>query len=177
MTTAKDGGGFTKGIMIHQYGGPEELRWEDIPLAAPGPNEVRIRHHAIGMNLMEVGLRTGHYPGPSLPFVPGVEAAGVVEALGRDVTDLKIGDRIAYNGVPVGSYCARRNFPADRTVPLPDFIDDETAAAAMVKGMTAEYMLRRSYAVQAGDKVLIHAAAGATGMMCATRASSWRRSI
>ncbi|MEM7465810.1 MAG: quinone oxidoreductase [Pseudomonadota bacterium] len=153
-------------IVLHGFGGPEELRWESIDLPAPAPGEVQLRHGAVGMNLMEVGLRVGGYPGPELPFVPGVEGAGVVVALGDGVDDLKVGDRVGYAAVPVGSYCEVRNFPADRTFPLPEHIDDRTAAACMVKGMTAEYMLKRCYAVKPGDKVLIHAAAGATGMMC-----------
>lgn len=154
------------GIVLHDFGGPEALQWESVELDPPGPGEIQIQHHAVGMNLMEVGLRVGGYPGPELPFIPGVEAAGVVSAIGEGVINCKVGDRVGYAGVPVGSYCEARNFPADRVFPLPDHISDEVAAASMVKGMTAEYMLRRSYDVKAGDKVLIHAAAGATGIMC-----------
>ena len=154
------------GIVLHEFGGPEVLKWEAMELDPPAAGEIRIAHRAIGMNLMEVGLRVGGYPGPDLPFIPGVEAAGVVTLVGDNVDEFKVGDRVGYAGIPVGSYCEERNFPAERAVPLPDFIDDKTAAACMVKGMTAEYMLRRSYDVKAGDKVLIHAAAGATGIMC-----------
>ena len=156
----------TMGIVLHEFGGPDALRWESIELGNPGAGEVQIDHHAIGMNLMEVGLRVGGYPGPDLPFIPGVEAAGIVTHIGNGVSEFKVGDRVGYAGIPVGSYCEARNFPAERLIPLPDFIDDQTAAACMVKGMTAEYMLRRSYDVKTGDKVLIHAAAGATGIMC-----------
>ena len=151
---------------IHEFGGPEQLRWEPIDLADPGPGEVRIRHVAVGMNMMEIGLRQGAYPGPPLPFVPGVEAAGVVDALGPGVDDLKVGARVGYTGLPIGSYAEMRNFPANRVFTLPAEIGDETAAACMTKGMTAEFMLRRSYPVANGTRVLVHAAAGATGLMC-----------
>ncbi len=152
--------------VIHAFGGPEQLCWESIEVPPPGPGEVRVRHRAVGMNMMEIGLREGAYPGPTLPFVPGVEAAAVVEALGEGVHDVAVGARVGYTGLPVGSYCEVRNFPAARLFPIPDAIDDETAAACMTKGMTAEFMLRRSYPVGSATRVLIHAAAGATGIMC-----------
>ena len=156
----------TMAHVIHEFGGAEQLRWEEITLADLQANEVRLRQHAVGMNMMEIGLRIGAYPGPPLPFVPGVEAAAVVEAIGSEVKNVTVGDRVGYAGVPIGSYCEARNFPADRLFPLPDGISDKTAAASMVKGMTAEFMLRKSYAVKDRSKVLIHAAAGATGLMC-----------
>tara|TARA_Y100000588_G_scaffold196568_1_gene210616 strand:+ start:405 stop:1376 length:972 start_codon:yes stop_codon:yes gene_type:complete len=152
--------------VIYEFGGVEQLRWEEITLADLQPNEVRLRQHAVGMNMMEIGLRIGAYPGPPLPFVPGVEAAGVIEAIGSEVNNVAVGDRVGYVGVPIGSYCETRNFPADRLFPLPDGISDKVAAASMVKGMTAEFMLRQSYAVKDRSRVLIHAAAGATGLMC-----------
>lgn len=151
---------------IHAFGDADQLCWEALALAPPAPTEVRLRQTAVGMNMMEIGLRIGAYPGPPLPFVPGVEAAGVVESVGADVTEFQVGDRVGYAGPPIGSYCEARNYPADRLFPLPDGISDRVAAAAMVKGMTAEFMLRRTFAVGRGTRVLIHAAAGATGLMC-----------
>jgi NADPH2:quinone reductase len=156
----------TMAHIIHEFGDADQLRWEAITLPDPQPNEVRIRQIAVGMNMMEIGLRIGAYPGPPLPFIPGVEAAAVVEAVGSEVKDIAVGDRVGYAGLPIGSYCEARNFPAERLFPLPDDISDKTAAASMVKGMTAEFMLRRSYPVGNGSRVLIHAAAGATGLMC-----------
>lgn len=156
----------TKAIVIHKFGGPDELRWEDVEVPDLQPHEVRLRHLAVGMNMMEIGLRIGAYPGPELPFIPGVEAAAVVEAIGSEVRGLKVGNRVGYTGLPLGSYSEVRNFPADRVFPLPADIGDEIAAACMTKGMTAEFMLRRSYPVGDGTRVLIHAAAGATGLMC-----------
>lgn len=156
----------THAFRIHKFGGPEVLSWESIELPEPKPGQVRLKHTAIGMNLMEIGLRQGAYPGPPLPFVPGVEAAAVVEALGSGVTTVKVGDRVGYAGTPVGSYAERRNFPAERLFPIPDDIPDHIAAAVMVKGMTAEYLLRRSYPVRKGETMVIHAAAGGTGLLC-----------
>jgi NADPH:quinone reductase len=156
----------TKAQVIHKYGGPEELQWEDIEVAEPGPGEVRIRHTAIGMNMMEIGLRMGTYPGPALPFVPGVEAAGVIEVIGDGISEFKPGDRIGYAGPPVGSYAESRIYPASRLIPLPDDIDDATAAAGMIKGITAESLLTRTVQLKPNSRVLIHAAAGATGSMC-----------
>ena len=156
----------TMAHIIHEFGDADQLVWEKITLSDPEPDEVRLRQTAIGMNMMEIGLRIGAYPGPPLPFVPGVEAAAVVEAVGSNVKEIAVGDRVGYAGPPIGSYCEMRNYPADRLFPLPDEISDKTAAACMVKGMTAEFMLRRSYPVGDASRVLIHAAAGATGLMC-----------
>ena len=156
----------THAIVIHEFGGPEVLSWEEIDVADCQGTEVRLRHLAIGMNMMEIGLRIGAYPGPPLPFVPGVEAIGIVEQVGPDVSEFKVGDRVGYISPPVGSYAEERVYPEHRLFPVPDDIDDKTAAACMVKGMTAEFMLKRSYKVGPGSKVLIHAAAGATGIMC-----------
>lgn len=156
----------TMAHVLHKFGGPEQLCWEVVELSDPAPHEVRLRHTTVGMNMMEIGLRIGAYPGPELPFIPGVEAAGIVEAVGDEVHDVEIGARYGYTGLPIGSYCEARNYPADRIFPLPDDISDIQAAACMTKGMTAEFMLRRSYAVGDATRVLIHAAAGATGLMC-----------
>lgn len=156
----------TMAHVIHEFGDAEKLVWEKIAISDPEPNEVRLRQTVVGMNMMEIGLRIGAYPGPPLPFVPGVEAAAVVEAVGSDVQEVAVGDRVGYAGPPIGSYCNERNYPADRLFPLPTEISDKSAAACMVKGMTAEFMLRRSYPVGDTSRVLIHAAAGATGLMC-----------
>lgn len=152
-------------IRIHELGGPEVLRWEPVEVGEPGPGEVRIRHAAIGLNYIDVYFRTGLYPGPELPFVPGMEAAGVVEAAGDGVTDLAAGDRVAYASGPLGSYAEVRLMPAARVVPLPDDVDERTAAAMMLKGMTACYLLERTHPVRAGDTVLFHAAAGGVGLI------------
>jgi NADPH2:quinone reductase len=153
-------------IRIHQTGGPEVLRWEEITLADPAPSEARIRHHAVGLNFLDIYHRTGLYPVP-LPSGIGMEGAGVVEAVGSAVSDLKPGDRVAYTGGPIGAYAEARNIPADRLVKLPDAIGFDTGAAMMLKGLTAQYLLRRTYRVQAGDTILVHAAAGGVGLiMC-----------
>jgi NADPH2:quinone reductase len=149
-------------VRIHETGGPEVLRVEEAEVPAPGAGEVRIRQTAIGVNFTDTYNRTGLYK-QKLPIVLGHEAAGVVEAVGEGVQGLKEGDRVAYAGGPIGAYAAKRNYPAERLVPLPDWIDDRTAASLLLKGMTAEYLLRRTFPVQKGDWVLIHAAAGATG--------------
>lgn len=150
-------------IRVHEHGGPEVLRWEAVEVPAPGPGEVRIRHTAVGLNFIDVYYRTGLYPAPSLPFVPGAEGAGVVEETGPGVTEFKPGDRVAYAGTGLGSYAEARVIVADRLVKLPDGIDDTTAAAMMLKGMTAQYLLRRTFRVEAGNTILIHAAAGGVG--------------
>jgi NADPH2:quinone reductase len=156
----------TRAIRIHETGGPEVLRLEEIDVPAPGKGEVLIRHTAIGVNFTDTYNRTGLYKQP-LPLVLGHEAAGIVEALGEEVQGLKEGDRVAYAGGPIGSYAQARLYPAERLVPLPDWIDDQTAASLLLKGMTAEYLLRRTFPVQKGDWIVVHAAAGATGgIMC-----------
>jgi NADPH2:quinone reductase len=155
---------FTQAIRIHRFGGPEVLQWEEIPLPPPAPGEVTIRQTAIGLNFIDTYHRSGLYP-LTLPAVIGTEAAGVVEALGPDVTGVAVGDRVAYAGLPPGAYAARRNWLADRLVKLPPGIADEVAASVMLKGLTAWYLLRRSYRVQAGDTLLLYAAAGGTGTL------------
>ena len=154
----------TNAIRIHQPGGPEVLSWEETEVPAPAAGQVLVRHTAIGLNFIDVYHRTGLYPAP-LPFIPGLEGAGVVEALGDGVAELKVGDRVAYASPPLGAYAEARVIPADRLVKLPESIDDRTAAAMMLQGMTAQYLLRRTYRVHPGDTILIHAAAGGVGLL------------
>ena len=154
----------SKAIVVHELGGPEVLKWEEVPDAAPGPGQARVRHTAIGVNFVDVYFRNGTYKAPAVPFVPGHEAAGVVEAIGPDVTEVAVGDRVAYSFVQ-GSYAETRNLPAARLVPLPDDIDDRTAAAIMLKGMSAQYLLLRAGRVKRGDTILFHAAAGGVGLL------------
>lgn len=155
----------TKAIRIHAPGGPEALSYDDIELAAPGEGEVQLRQTAIGLNYIDVYHRTGLYPVPALPAVIGLEGAGVVEALGPGVTELAVGDRVAYANPPLGAYAQARNMPAERLIKIPEGISDEQAAAIMLQGMTVEYLIRRTYNVKAGDTVLFHAAAGGVGLM------------
>ena len=154
----------THAIRFHQTGGPEVLRWEEIPLPDLQPNEARVRHHAVGLNFIDIYHRIGMYP-LTLPSGIGLEGAGVVEAVGGAVSELAVGDRVAYAGGPLGAYAEVRNIPADRLVRLPDAIDFKQAASMMLKGMTAQYLLRRTYRVQPGDHILIHAAAGGVGLI------------
>lgn len=155
----------TNAIVIHQPGGAEALRWESVDVAAPGPGQVRIVQHAAGLNYIDVYHRTGAYPQP-LPFIPGVEGAGVIEAVGDGVSGFAIGDRVAYAG-PIGGYADVRLIDADRLVQLPSEIGFDQAAAMMLQGMTAHMLLRSVYAVKAGDTILVHAAAGGVGLiMC-----------
>ncbi len=157
----------TKGIRIHETGGPEKLLYEDVDVGAPGQGEIRIRHSAIGLNFIDCYQRSGLYPLPGLPLILGAEGAGVVEELGAGVTDLAIGQRVAYAGGQIGSYTEERTMSADVVVPVPDSIDDQTAAAMMLKGMTVYMLLHRCYTVQPGNTVLVHAAAGGVGtIMC-----------
>ena len=162
-----------KAIHIHEYGGPEVLRWEEVEVGDPGPGQLRVRHAAVGLNYIDVYHRTGLYPLPSLPWTLGMEGAGKVEAVGEGVTEFKVGDRVAYASPPVGAYAEVRLMPADRVVALPDAIGDQTAAAMMLQGMTAQYLLRRTYRVQPGDTILLHAAAGGVGLI----ASQWARHL
>ncbi len=155
----------TNAIRIHEYGGPEQMRWEAVELAPPAPGEVQIRHQAVGLNYIDVYHRTGIYPTPPLPCTLGMEAAGIVEAVGADVNDFQPGDRVAYATPPLGAYAEARNLAAGRVVGLPECIDFEQAAAMMLQGMTAEYLLRRTYPVRAGETVLYHAAAGGVGLI------------
>ncbi len=160
-------------IVVSQVGGPEVLQWSQQDPGEPGPGEVLVRHTAIGLNFIDVYHRTGLYP-LELPFTPGVEGAGVVEEVGPDVDDLRVGDRVAYTGNgPVGSYREGRVLPRSRLFAVPDSIDDDTAAAIMLKGCTVEYLVRRTYPVKSGDWVLLHAAAGGVGLL----ASQWLKAL
>lgn len=152
-------------IQVRRPGGPEELVWGEVEVGEPGPGQVRLRQTAVGLNFIDVYHRTGLYP-QKAPFIPGVEGAGVIEAIGPNVTELSIGDRVAYAG-PIGGYSEVRLIAADRLVRLPDDISDEQAAAMMLQGMTVHMLLRKVYSVQAGDVILVHAAAGGVGLiMC-----------
>ena len=152
-------------VRVHKVGGPEVLTYEDVPVPAPGPGQIKIRNHACGVNFIDTYFRMGMYPSPvGLPFVSGNEGAGEVIALGPGVTDSKVGDRVGYVA-GLGGYAAERVLPADRAVKLPDSISYEQAAAMMLKGLTVQYLLRRTYRVAKGDNVLIHAAAGGVGLI------------
>ncbi len=159
-------------IRIHRTGGPEVMCWEEIEVADPAPGEALVRHQAVGLNYIDIYHRNGLYP-LQLPNGLGLEAAGVVEAVGAGVNDLRPGDRVAYAGGPVGAYSQLRCLPADRLLKLPDSIDAGTAAAMMLQGLTSAYLLRRTYRVQAGDFVLIHAAAGGVGLI----ACQWAKAL
>jgi len=162
----------TSAIRVHRFGGPEVLTWEPIPLPAPAAGEVTLRQTAVGLNFIDTYHRSGLYP-MSLPAGIGAEAAGVVEALGPGTTGVAVGDRVAYVGLPPGAYAERRNWPVERLVKLPAGIAAEIAAGAMLKGLTAWYLLRRSYRVQPGDPILLYAAAGGTG----TLVSQWAAAL
>ncbi len=159
-------------IRIRQTGGPEVLCWEDVEVPPPAAGEARVRHHAVGLNFIDTYHRSGLYPLP-LPSGLGMEGAGVVEAVGDGVGEVKVGDRVAYAGGPVGAYAESRNIPAHRLLRLPETISFETAAAMMLQGLTAAYLLRRTYRVQPGDAVLIHAAAGGVGLI----ACQWAKAL
>jgi NADPH2:quinone reductase len=152
----------THAVRIHSYGGPEVLRWETIEVPEPGPGQVRIRHTAIGLNFIDTYERTGLYP-LALPAVLGREAAGIVEAIGARVSQLKVGDRVAYAFNSSGAYSEARVLPAERLVRIPDGVDDREAAALMLKGMTAQMLLRQVYRVRKGNTLLVHAAVGGVG--------------
>jgi NADPH2:quinone reductase len=156
-------------VRIHEYGGPEVLRYEDVPIGSPGPGEVLVRHRAIGLNFADIHTREGRYPVDSLPHAIGGEACGVIDEVGEGVDYVKIGDRVAYStgghALPRGTYTEARVLSADRLIVLPDEIGDETAAAMVTKGLTAQYLLKDVYPVKRGDTVLIHAAAGGVGLI------------
>jgi NADPH2:quinone reductase len=160
-------------IRIHGYGGPEVLSWDEVEVGEPGPGEVRIRHTAIGVNFIDTYHRTGLYPLPSLPAILGREAAGEVDAVGSGVSEFGVGDRVAYPQHNGGSYVEAANVPAAAIVPLPDSISDEQAAAVMLKGLTAQYLLRGTFRVEAGQTILFHAAAGGVGSL----ACQWARQL
>lgn len=152
-------------IRVHEPGGPGQMQWESVETPAPQAGEALVRHTAVGLNYIDVYHRTGLYPLDDRPFGVGVEAAGVVEAVGDGVTRVAPGDRVAYVALPPGAYAEERVVAADRLVRLPESIDDRTAAGMMLQGMTAQYLLRRTYPVRAGDTILIHAAAGGVGLI------------
>lgn len=157
----------TKAIRIHAHGGPEVMRWEDVPTPEPGPGEALVRHTAVGLNYIDVYFRTGLYKAPTLPAIIGMEGAGTVIAVGAGVSTVAVGDRVAYATAPIGAYATERVIASDRLVRIPDGIDDRTASAMMLQGMTAQYLLRRTYRVQKGDTIVVHAAAGGVGLiMC-----------
>ena len=153
----------TKAIRIYETGGPEVMRWEDVDPGKPEPGEALVRHEAVGLNFIDVYHRTGLYPLPALPATPGMEGSGIVEAIGEGVTEVAIGDRVAYAGIPPGAYAEVRRIPAHRLVQLPEKISFQQGAAMMLQGMTARYLLRGCYDVKKGDTILIHAAAGGVG--------------
>jgi len=161
-----------KAIRFHKTGGPEVLQLDEVAVGDPGPGQARVRHTAIGVNFLDTYQRSGLYP-IQLPSGAGNEGAGVVEAVGAGVTLVKAGDRVAYTGAPSGSYCDARLYPADRLVKTPEGISDEQAASIMLKGMTAHYLIHRTYAVKRGDTVLFHAAAGGVGLI----ACQWLKAL
>ena len=158
-------------IRVHQAGGPEVLQWDEIEVGDPGPGQIRLHQEAAGLNFIDVYHRTGLYK-QELPFTPGVEGAGVVEAVGPDVDDVKVGDRVAYAGPP-GGYAEERLIAADKLVKLPDSISFEQAAAMMLQGLTVHMLLRGVYPVKAGDTILVHAAAGGVGLI----ACQWAKAL
>jgi NADPH2:quinone reductase len=162
----------THAIRLHKNGGPEVLSWEEVLVPAPAAGEATVQHAAVGLNYIDTYHRTGLYP-LALPSGIGLEGAGIVTAIGEGVTELRVGDRVAYAGGPVGAYAEVRNIPAHRLLKLPDGIDFRTAAAMMLQGLTTAYLLRRTYRVQPGDAVLIHAAAGGVGLI----ACQWAKAL
>jgi NADPH2:quinone reductase len=162
----------TSAIRIHTHGGPEVMVWESVPTSEPNPGEVLVRHTAVGLNYIDVYFRTGMYKSPTMPATLGMEAAGVVTAVGEGVTDLAVGDRIAYATGPIGAYTTNRSIAANRVVKIPDGISDQTAGAMMLQGLTAQYLLRRTYRVMAGDTIVVHAAAGGVGLILCQWAKS-----
>ena len=154
----------THAIRIHEHGGPEVMKWEAVEVGAPAAKEIRVRHTAVGLNYIDTYHRTGLYK-IALPSVIGREGAGVVDAVGSEVTELKVGDRVAYASAPIGSYSEMRLVAADRVVKIPASVTDQQAASMMLKGMTAQYLIRRTYPIKPGDTILFHAAAGGVGLI------------
>lgn len=163
----------THAFRFYQTGGPEVLKWEDVPLAKPGPGEVQLRHTAVGLNFTDIYSRAGVYAPPAFPSGIGLEGAGVVVEVGPGVKEFKPGQRVAYGTGPLGAYAEARNLPAHRLVALPKGISDQQAAAMMLKGLTAQYLLRRTYKVKKGDTILFHAAAGGVGLI----ACQWAKAL
>ena len=154
-----------KAIRIHETGGPEVLAWDDVEVGDPRPGEARVRHTAVGLNFIDCYFRSGTYPPPALPLVLGFEGAGVVEAVGAGVREVAPGDRVAYAARPMGAYAEARVMPAERLVALPDDVGDVQAAAMMLQGLTVHYLLRRTFTVEPGQTILVHAAAGGVGLI------------
>ncbi|XAR71826.1 2-haloacrylate reductase [Bertholletia excelsa] len=161
-----------KAIRVYEFGGPEVLKWEDVEVRDPKEGEVRVKNKAIGLNFIDVYFRRGVYKAPVIPFTPGMEAAGVVTAVGPGITDRKVGETVAYAGNPMGAYAEEQILPAEKVVPVPSSIDPIAAASVMLKGMTAQFLLRRCFKVQPGHTVLVHAAAGGVGSLLCQWASS-----
>ena len=155
----------TSAIRIHTHGGPEVMVWEPVPKNEPGPGEVLVKHTAVGLNYVDIYFRTGLYKSPTMPATLGMEAAGTVTALGEGVTGLVVGDRVAYATSPIGAYTTDRAIAASRVVKVPAGISDQTAGAMMLQGLTAQYLLRRTYRVVAGETIVVHAAAGGVGLI------------
>jgi NADPH2:quinone reductase len=155
----------TSAIRIHAHGGPEVMVWEAVPTSEPNAGEVLVRHTAVGVNYIDVYFRTGLYKSPSMPATLGMEAAGTIIGIGEGVTGLAVGDRVAYATGPIGAYTTDRSIAATRVVKLPANISDQTAAAMMLQGLTAQYLLRRTYPVKAGETIVVHAAAGGVGLI------------
>jgi len=162
----------SKAIRIHQHGGADALKWEDVNIGDPAAGEVKIRHAAIGLNFIDVYMRSGLYPLAEFPFTLGMEGSGIIEAVGEGVSTFSVGERVAYPMNP-GAYSESRLIPAARVVKIPDGISDVEAAAMMLKGMTAQYLIRRTYAVQPGDNILVYAAAGGVGLIL----SQWAKHL
>ncbi len=159
-------------IRVHEYGGPEMMKWETVDVGAPGPGQIKLKHHAVGVNYIDTYHRTGLYKQPAMPFALGMEGAGEVTAVGDGVADLKVGDRVAY-AQPIGGYATERLMPADRAVKIPEGIDYKTAAAMMLQGMTVRYLIRKTYKVGPETTLLWHAAAGGVGLI----ACQWAKSL
>ncbi|GAB2265424.1 hypothetical protein Dimus_000481 [Dionaea muscipula] len=154
-----------KAFRVYELGGPEVLKWEDVEIGEPKEGEIRVKYKAVGLNFIDVYFRSGAYPVPSLPYTPGVEAVGEVIAVGGGLTGRKVGDLVAYCMIPMGSYAEEQILPASAVVPVPDSIDPIIAASVLLKGLTAHYLLRRTFKVEPGHTVLVHAAAGGTGSL------------
>ncbi|KAK2994670.1 hypothetical protein RJ640_026149 [Escallonia rubra] len=154
-----------KAIRVHEVGGPEVLKWEDVEIGEPKEGEIRVKNKAVGLNFIDVYFRKGSAKAPVMPFTPGMEAVGVVAAVGSGVTGTKVGDLVAYAGFPMGSYTEEQILPADKVVPVPSTVDPLVAASVMLKGMTAQYLVRRCFKVEPGHTILVHAAAGGVGSL------------
>ncbi|KAK7325045.1 hypothetical protein VNO77_29086 [Canavalia gladiata] len=165
LSSATTDNNMVKAIRIHELGGPQVLKWEDVEIGEPKEGEVRVRNKAIGVNFIDVYFRKGVYKAPSLPFTPGMEAVGVVTAVGAGLTGRQVGDLVAYAGQPMGSYAEEQILPANKVVPVPPSIDPAVAASIMLKGMTAHFLLRRCFKVEPGHTILVHAAAGGVGSL------------